>query len=253
MAWDREERQLLPRCAGVITATDEVGRRYRDLHPLCMTIKNFPKLSELTVVPFALRRPDTCVFTGTIKENRGIREALLAFRILARKGRSINFFIAGMCEEKYLRTIKEYIREFDIEPLVKFFGKLTHEESISLASYSTLGLIPHLPYGNNMAAWPVKMMEYLGLGLPVIYSDLPSHMEIAGPREVGMTVDARRPECIAEAIETMIDNPRLLERAGENARQRALEALDWGGESKKLLRFYRTILAPSGIHQPLHA
>jgi glycosyltransferase involved in cell wall biosynthesis len=245
LAWDAQERKLLPRCAGIISATDEVGRRYHQLHRNCVTVRNFPKLSSLNVVPFHLRQTDLCVFTGTIKENRGISETIKAFHLLALKGNHTKFIMAGACEKKYFKKIQAMIREYGLENSVKIFGKMTYEESIALASTSTIGLIPHLPYGNNLAAWPIKMMEYMGLGLPLIYSDLPSHHEIAGPNEIGIAIDARSPGCIADAIEQLAGNTNFLERAGANARQRALEALDWQIEKLKLLNFYEQIACRS--------
>ncbi|MBV8430039.1 MAG: glycosyltransferase, partial [Solirubrobacterales bacterium] len=107
-----------------------------------------------------------------------------------------------------------------------------------------IGLVPQLPCGNNEAAWPIKMFEFMAAGLPLIYSDLPGHREIAGTVGAGIPVDPQRPEQIANAIEQLSSSPGLSQRLGEAGRLAVRERLNWDMERVKLLDLYREILGP---------
>src|SRR5271157_277240 len=78
-AWDRRERHLVRRCAGVVVATDLIAPRYRAIHDKVLVVANFPILSEPPrAVPPSNRAP-SCVFTGTIAPNRGILQVIQAW------------------------------------------------------------------------------------------------------------------------------------------------------------------------------
>ena len=122
---------------------------------------------------------------------------------------------------------------------------LTANQVVDLLKNASVGLVPHLPYGNNLSAWPVKMFEFMASGLPLVYSDLPSHREIVGDRSVGIAVDPTNPETIANAIEFLVLHPDSAKRMGENARMAIKQRLNWESESKKLLSLYEEILSDS--------
>jgi len=112
-------------------------------------------------------------------------------------------------------------------------------------------LVPHLPIGNNLAAVPVKMVEFMALGLPIVFSDLPNHHELPGSSGAGIAVDPIRPEQIADAVERLIKNPELARRMGEAGRRAVHERLNWRIESLKMFDLYHEILGPRSPEGPV--
>ena len=246
-AWDRQERILIRGCAGIAAATDGVAARYRSLHPEVVVIANVPSIHPDPFDPSASRDGRTCVFTGVLGDNRGLHETLTALRILKGRGLDVPLELAGG-SRNYAESLLREACVMGIRDQVKYLGILKKEETIAVQNSSSIGLVPHLPYGNNLLAWPVKMLEFMSVGLPLVYSDLPGHAEIVADSGAGIAVDATKPESIADAIEFLIENPDTARQMGLSGRRAVQQRLNWEVESRKLIRLYERCLthhAPS--------
>ena len=247
IAWDVSERRLLGRCAAVVAATERVAERYRPLHDLVVTVANYLDLSELDTLPPVVRDGRTCVYAGTILPNRGLEQLFLALSILKERGIPVRVALAGDGDATYLRHLWSEADRLGVREFVEYHGVLTKERALRLQHQSSIGLIPALPAGNNLAAVPVKMIECMALGLPLAFSDFPSHREVAGAVGAGIAFDATNPVEIADAVERLVTDPDLARRMGENGRRAVLERFNWGLERVKLLALYERLLGqPKG-------
>ena len=245
-AWDIRERQLVRRCAGVVVVTDLIAPRYRAIHDKVVVVANFPILSEPPrAVPPSNRAP-SCVFTGTIAPNRGILQVIQALAVLKRRGTVVMLHLAG--NEALKGFIERLILESDslgIRDQIIYHGFLSKAQTMELHRKASIGLVPHLPgYGNSLAAWPVKMFEFMAMGLPLVYSNIPNHLEITRGLEVGIAVDPTKPEAIADGI-GLANDPVLIRQLGENGWLAVRDRFNWGVETAKLLALYREILGQS--------
>lgn len=201
-AWDHRERHLVRRYAGVVVVTDLIAPRYRAIHGKVVVVANYPTLSGIRRAVPATHRTTSCVFTGTIAPNRGISQVIQALAVLKRRGMVVTLDLAG--KESLNGYVKSLISESDglgVRDQVVYHGFLSKAQVIELQAKASIGLVPHLPgFGNNLAAWPVKMFEFMAMGLPLVYSNIPNHLEIVGGIEVGIAVDPSKPEAIADGI-----------------------------------------------------
>lgn len=243
-AWDRSERRLLKKCAGVVAVTEQVAQRYKALHHNVQIIANYPDIKSFDALPLPTRDGKTCVYAGSISSNRGMPVAFEALAILKKRGLSPTFKLAGRASsEEYLQSLLAKAKELEIAELVHYEGVLSRGDSVLLENNASISVLPSLPYGNNLAAIPVKMIECMALGLPIVYSDLPNHEAIAGPAKAGIGFDVEKPEQMADAIEYLIKNPQEAQQMGEAARRAVHEKLNWDAEFPKLLALYREVLA----------
>ena len=148
--------------------------------------------------------------------------------------------------DDYLCDLWKEAECLGIRDQVHYHGILSKAQSIALQQRGGIGLVPHLPFGNNEAAWPIKMFEFMAAGLPLIYSNLPSHHEIAGTLGAGIPVDPEKPEQIACAIEQLVSNHDLAQRLGEAGMRTVREKFNWNIERAKLLNLYRELFKPPG-------
>jgi glycosyltransferase involved in cell wall biosynthesis len=245
LAWDLRERTLLRRCAAVVAATDRVADRYRPLHRNVVTVANYPDLSDLEAVPANVRDETTCVYAGTILPNRGLMEVMEALAILQKKGLDVKLSLAGNGSKDYLRVLFDRAEQLGVSSRVSYAGVLSRQDALLLQSRAGIGLVPGLPVGNNLAAVPVKMVECMALGLPVVFSDFPSHQEVAGEYQAGTAVNPTSPAAIAGAIENLVSHPALAREMGERGRRAVHERFNWSSERAKLLGLYEKILSPA--------
>jgi glycosyltransferase involved in cell wall biosynthesis len=243
-AWDKWERRLVRRCAGVVVTTERIARRYRRFHRRVQIVSNYPDFSgaeELTPVE---RDGKTCVFAGGLSPDRGLFQVLFALAILKRRGLLVPFAIAGRPQtDAYLNSLLEVADQLDVRELVRYEGVLPKQEAILFQLRASIGLVPYLPVANSMASMANKLPECMSLGLPVVFSDFPNYREIAGASNAGIAVDPTKPEEIAAAIEYLVKNPTEARRMGEAGRNAVRERFNWKLEKAKLLALYNDILA----------
>jgi len=247
-AWDARESQLVKRCAGVAAATERIAERYRSIHNRVEVIANYPELVGEVRFPSRQATKPVCLFTGTIAPNRGISQVLFSLSLLKARSVSVTLELAGRpISEDYLRNLWSEADRLGIRDHVRYHGYLSKSQTIALQQRGGIGMVTHLPGGNNEAAWPVKMFEFMAAGLPLIYSNLPTHQEIAGPIGAGIPVDPHQPEQIANAIEHMLRNHNVAQRMGEAGIRAVRSRFNWKLECVKLLKLYRDILSSADL------
>ena len=246
-AWDARERQLVRRCAGVVVAMEPIANRYRAIHERVELVANYPEIVWDPQLPNPERNFLACLFTGTIAPNRGISQVLAALALLKARNLKVPLELAGRpMTDGYLCDLLQEADRLGIRDQVHYHGILSKAQTIALQQRGGIGLVPHLSGGNNEAAWPVKLFEFMAAGLPLIYSDISRHREIAGTLCAGIPVDPEKPEQFACAIEQLVSNHGLAQRLGEAGMRTVREKFNWNIERAKLLNLYRELFEPPG-------
>ena len=102
-----------------------------------------------------------------------------------------------------------------------------------------IGLCVLHPVENYKESIPIKVMEYMTAGLPVISSDFNYWRNIFG--DIGTYVNPYDYKEIANSIKQYINNDKLVKTIGDNNRKKIDEKLNWGLEEKKLLKLYKDL------------
>jgi glycosyltransferase involved in cell wall biosynthesis len=68
---------------------------------------------------------------------------------------------------------------------------------------------------------PVAIMEALAVGLPIVATNVGGVPEAVREGIEGLIVPPHRPDLLADAIESLVDDPRRRRQMGRAARQRA--------------------------------
>jgi glycosyltransferase involved in cell wall biosynthesis len=243
-AWDRWERRLVKRCAGVITVTEPIARRYAALHDNVHIVANYPDWQTIQALPPPIERDGaTCVFAGAIRPDRGISEIFKALAILKERGLAIPFILAGWpVSDEYVVSLWKEAKGLGIADQVQYQGVLSKSEALIMQNKASIGLITYFAAGGGEIGMPNKLVECMALGLPVVFSDFPTFREVAGVTGAGIMVDPTKPEQIADAIETLVRSPTLAKRMGEAGRRAVRERFSWDGERIKLLQLYHHLV-----------
>lgn len=224
---------------GVIAATPAIAKRFPSQKTI--TLHNYPILDELSSessLPYRNRFP-MLTYVGVISLLRGIRELIQALNCLP-----------GNLESKLLLAGKFDSHKFEKEMKqlpgwkhVDFKGLLSRKEVADILGQAKVGLVVFHPAPNHVEAQPNKLFEYMSAGIPVVASDFPLWREIIGGADCGLLVDPLDPVKIAEAIKWLLENPDEAEAMGKRGKQAVQEKYNWDFEQKKLLTFYKKILA----------
>jgi glycosyltransferase involved in cell wall biosynthesis len=253
IAWDQWERRLVRRCAGIVTVTEAIAKRYTSLNKNVCVVANYPDWQSMDKLPFIQRDGATCVMAGTLSPSRGLPTVFQALALLKQRGLNVQLSLAGNVSDNYLLSLWNEAESLGVRQQVEYHGILSKEEALLFQKKADIGLVTYQPLLYCVNSLPNKLLECMSLGVPVVYSNFPNYREIAETAGAGIMVDPAVPEQIADAIETLVRNPDLARRMGEAGKRAVRERFNWGVERIKLLRLYQEILSPldrKGVYSP---
>jgi len=244
IAWDQWERRLVRRCAGIVTVTETIAKRYTSLNKNVCVVANFPDWHSLDELSSVHRDGATCVMAGTLSPSRGLPVIFRALALLKQRGLHVRLSLAGNASDGYLRSLWSEAEALGVRQQVEYHGILSKEEALLFQKKAAIGLVTYQPLRYCINSLPNKLLECMSLGVPVVYSNFPNYREIAETAGAGIMVDPTVPEQIADAIETLVRSPDLARRMGEAGQRAVRERFNWSVERAKLLRLYHEILSP---------
>src|SRR5205814_603057 len=124
---------------------------------------------------------------------------------------------------------------------VRYAGGLSRGEISALLARIKVGVIPLQPIANYVAAYPVKMFEYLAAGLPIVAIDVPRWRAIVEQHDCGVTVPFGATKQLGDAIAALLDNDDRARAMGERARKAAEERYSWETQAAALVGLYEEL------------
>ncbi len=163
------------------------------------------------------------LYAGTLTEWQGLPTLLKAFNLIADRG-DVILLIAGSTD-KYARTVKKSIRKAGLEEKVFVRIGLSRESLHRLYRRAAFSLAPLSRCSRNelQGCSPLKIVESMSAGTPVIASNLPVCAEFIDHGKNGLLVAPDSPRALANAMSRLLDDENLTARLGANARAKSRE------------------------------
>lgn len=213
---------------------------------LLLENKYQPQLGEelpRTARPLPTRtEPLRLLFSGTIAELNGVREAIVLAQHLgdAWPG-GARLTIIGFCQQPALLAELQQLAVAEASWLTLIGGAslVPHAQVVAAMEHSHLGLLPYRPHPSTERCRPTKLFEYLAHGLPVLVPPNPLWTEPVRAHQAGLVVDFSQPAAaatqVAAALPTAVFYP-----AGPPT-----DDVLWAGEGKKLGHLLESLLPPA--------
>ena len=160
------------------------------------------------------------VFVGSSQEWQGLEFLINAFAKLRLAEARLTLHMRTLPQ-----TISMLIEELKIvdKVTVEF---LPHRDLIvTLPSYDAL-VIPRPSNEVANTSTPIKLVEAMACGLPIVGTDVGGISEYVEHKKNGYLVDPGSSEALAKGITEVIENPKLARKIGENARLFAEQTFD---------------------------
>ena len=238
--FERYENYSARRMSHLVTSTPTIRNRFKKLNPATTDINNYPIINELMrPIEWDKKKNQVC-YVGGISVERGITNVLEALEELD----GVEFNLAGnFSPESY----REEVLQSKAREKILFWGFVDRKGTSAILGRSRVGLVTLLPMPNHIDSQPNKMFEYMAAGLPVVSSGFPLWRSIVEGHECGICVDPSNPKEIREAIQTILDNPGMAQKMGENGQAAVREKYNWQQEKNKLVDLYNHLLDPEPI------
>jgi glycosyltransferase involved in cell wall biosynthesis len=201
---------------------------------------------ELAAIPSRIRQaepqsPISAVYIGSISEGRGSLDLIEAVR-LASKKIDIRFDIYGAASQDFIA------RAFakNASDIIQFCGLLPRRELFQrLVDYEMA--FSYIPKALYDPAPPLKTLEYLAAGLPVIATNTRGNARYITHEQNGLLAQDNV-NAFAEAIVRLAEDHALRHKLSQNSRP-SVESEDWNHVVQdRLLPVYQQLLGTSGAH-----
>jgi glycosyltransferase involved in cell wall biosynthesis len=109
--------------------------------------------------------------------------------------------------------------------------------------HATLSVAPltECPRNLQQGCCPLKILESMAAGVPVVASDLPAVRELITDGVEGRLVRPDRPSELARTIRVLLQYPAHLQELGRRARERIARDYTWDQATAALAALYRTL------------
>jgi glycosyltransferase involved in cell wall biosynthesis len=133
--------------------------------------------------------------------------------------------------------VREEIAARGLQERVDLPGIVPHERALELLSACDLCVSPHVPNpdGSRFFGSPTKLFEYMGLGKPVVASDLEQIGEVIVDGESGLLHEPGDSARAAELVVKLIGDKKLRKRLGDGALEAASTTYSWAAHTQRIL------------------
>jgi glycosyltransferase involved in cell wall biosynthesis len=228
------ERRCLERADVVITPSAVTAARLGvDAH----VIRNGADLPEPVAAPADVPERFLLYF-GALQAWQGVDTALRALARLPGQ----HLVICASVHPRRAKALRKFAEKLGVAERVHWRFALPEAELAPYKQHALLSLAPLKDCSRNVVQGcaPLKILESLAAGTPVIASDLPAVREIMRDGEHGRLVAPDRPGELARAIRVALDHPERLAGMGAAARAHIAAELTWERSVHQLRSLYAT-------------
>ncbi|MBN1591630.1 MAG: glycosyltransferase family 4 protein [Candidatus Coatesbacteria bacterium] len=146
-----------------------------------------------------------------------------AAEIIGRENKEPTFMVVGGGER--LAMLKSAAEGLGLGNRLIFTDYVPHEEIPHYLAAADIGVATFALNETTVCKSPLKIVEYLAAGRPIVASDVGDVSRMVG--DAGIVVGPDDPIAIAKAVSRLLDDDSLRESLSQTARRRAEEIYNW--------------------------
>lgn len=235
----------------LVFPTESLAAEYPTAAPKLVLV-NLPSVQDGMALEegSSSRRADV-LFVGTISPPR-MHFLLRVARLLADEHSDLKWHCVGV-PSATIQWAGPIVKKMGLERHFRLEGRVPFERVLELIRTARVGFNYHPNEKRFAVALPMKVFEYMRLGLPVVTSALPELSRLLRADIEAVLVCSNRPEEYAAAVNRLLREPERARAIGQAGRQAVLERLTWEqSEAPKLLAAYQRLLNLNELSAPAH-
>lgn len=236
--WLKIERFIFPKLKKCYTVNSSIAEIYNGLYEKELkVIRNISPLwkSDNIVDKKTLGIPENkplIILQGAgINIDRGAEEAVEAMQ-------NIDAVLMIVGDGDVVKELKKRVNQLNLAEKVLFYGKKPYNVMMNYTTHADIGLTLDKPTNlNYKLSLPNKVFDYMHTSTAVISSEIKEVANVVRTHNIGIVLKEVSPECIAETINSLLENPTELKRFKANCKI-AAQTENWENETKVLNEIY---------------
>ncbi|SHJ09339.1 glycosyltransferase family 4 protein [Aquimarina spongiae] len=178
------------------------------------------------------------LYFGAIQKWQGLKTLLKAMREV--KDLDMRLVMCIAVPEKKALYLKKLAEDIGVENKIDWHFELDKNSLASKIKNALCTIAPLSACNRNLKQGcnPLKIVESMGYGTPVIASDIAVVHEFIDDNNTGFLVPPDRPELLGRKIRTLVQNTSTLKSVGDNAKNYVIRNFLWEFQEKKMKEIY---------------
>ena len=212
---------------------------------LVTVIPNGVSPSDFSPSPLPVRdgRIPVLLYIGTLADWQGLEVVIKALpKILEHQ--TVRLHIVGRGRSRQRKLLAKQIRKLGVEEQVIIQPAVPHHEIPALIAGADICLAPLGLNDRNVTqgACPIKVLEYMAAGRPLIASNMPIVRELVREDVDALLFSPNDSDDLARQVLALSNDFELSKRLADSASERALTEFTWHESQKRLVKVYEKLL-----------
>lgn len=179
--------------------------------------------------------PPTLIYVGQLEVAVFVEMAVDVLQVLIRKDQPARLLVVG--GGRYEERLRRYAEQKGVGPLVQCTGYVPGSDVARWLSVASVALAPFADTLVARCKSPLKIAEYLAMGLPIVASDVGEAATMI--EGAGFAVPPEDAEAMADCVLKILSDGDLRRSLGIAARRKAEERCNWSWHTDQLEAAYR--------------
>jgi glycosyltransferase involved in cell wall biosynthesis len=199
-----------------------------------------PSLAESVGIA---QSPFTVGYVGSVVAYEGLDDLVAAFAQVANEVKGARLLVVG--DGDALPGLRAQARALGLEAVVAFLGKVPPAEVPRYFALLDAVALPRKPVKVCELVSPLKPLEAMAVGVPLVVSDVGALREMVRPNETALVHHAGDVSSLAESLLRLATDRQLAARLAEAARRDALANRTWDRVVAGICRSYEKSAGPA--------
>lgn len=210
--------------------------------PNAVDAERFARVTRDDALAHELGLTGRCVigFVGTMTFYEGLDDLLDAVALVRRRTTTaIGLLMVG--DGPVRPELEERARTLGIDDLCRFVGRVPHDEVERYLGVIDITPFPRKPLPVCEMVSPLKPLESMASGIPVVVSSVRALSEMVPDAAHGLIVPASDVEALTEALVSLVDDPDLRTSIADTARRWVSTERSWEVIARRVGSLYEEL------------
>lgn len=175
------------------------------------------------------------LYSGRLDYRKGLFDLIESSKIICQVHPEISFVLTG--KGILIEKLKKRVNESGLKKNFNFVGFVSREKLIQLYQQATIYVLP-----SHYEGLPTVLLEAMACGCPIVATSVSGNLDVLTQGHDGILVPPKSPDKIAEAVLKLLDDEKMRNTLGINARNTIENRFTWSIISKKFLHFYNSLI-----------